>query len=146
METDRELGWDDSIKNDSSFVELPPGDYNFTIDHFKRSRSKGGNSIPASNMAIVYFNIHTKDGDAVQIRENFILHTKLEWKLSELFCAVGLKKKGEELRMNWNALPGLTGKCQISLDPDQNDPTKKYNHIKKLYPKEAGNGYTAGSF
>ena len=79
------------------------------------------------------------------IKENYILHSRLEWKLSELFCGVGLKKKGEEVRMNWNALPGLTGRAQISLDADKNDPSKKYNHIKKIYPKEQGK-YTAGSF
>lgn len=142
----RELGWNDTIKEDNSFVELPAGDYSFTIDHYERGRSQGSDKIPPSNMAIVYFNVHTPDGQTATIRENYILHSKLEWKLSELFVGVGLKKKGEELRMNWNALPGLTGRAQISLDPDRNDPSKKYNHVRKIYPKEAGNGYTAGSF
>ena len=141
----RELEWDDTIKNDRSFIELPAGDYSFTIDHYERGRSQGSEKIPASNMAIVFFIVHAPDGQEVTIKENFILHSKLEWKLSELFCGVGLKKKGEELRMNWNALPGLTGRAQISLDPDKNDPSKKYNHIKKIYPKETGS-YTAGSF
>jgi hypothetical protein len=141
----RELGWDDTIQNDSSFVELPEGDYDFTIDHFERGRSKGSDKIPPSNMAIVYFVVKTADGQEATIKENFILHTRLEWKLSELFCGVGLKKKGEELRMNWNALPGLTGRAKVTLEPDRNDPSKKYNHINKIYPKE-NKGYTAGSF
>ena len=79
------------------------------------------------------------------IRENFILHSKMEWKLSELFCSVGLKKKGEELRMNWNALSGLTGRAHVILSPDRNDPSKKYNHIDKLYPKEPKR-FEAGKF
>lgn len=141
----RELSWDDNIQNDSSFVELPEGDYEFTIDHYERGRSQGSEKIPPSNMAIVFFNIRTPEGQEVTIKENYILHSRLEWKLSELFCGVGLKKKGEEVRMNWNALPGLTGRAQISLDADKNDPSKKYNHIKKIYPKEQGK-YTAGSF
>lgn len=141
----RELSWDDNIQNDSSFVELPEGDYEFTIDHYERGRSQGSTKIPPSNMAIVFFNIRTPEGQEVTIKENYILHSRLEWKLSELFCGVGLKKKGEEVRMNWNALPGLTGRAQISLDADKNDPSKKYNHIKKIYPKEQGK-YTAGSF
>lgn len=142
---DRELGWDDEIEKDSSFVELPPGDYDFTIDHFERGRSKGTDNIPASNMAIVFFNIVGPNGEQATIRENFILHTKLEWKLSELFASVGLKKKGEKLRMNWNMLPGLKGRAQVSLDPDKNDPNKKYNHIKKLYPFEEKK-FKAGEF
>lgn len=141
----RELSWDDNIQNDSSFVELPEGDYEFTIDHYERGRSQGSAKIPPSNMAIVFFNIRTPEGQEVTIKENYILHSRLEWKFSELFCGVGLKKKGEEVRMNWNALPGLTGRAQISLDADKNDPSKKYNHIKKIYPKEQGK-YTAGSF
>lgn len=144
-EVGRELDWDDSIEKDSDYVLLPEGDYDFTIDHYERGRSYGSEKIPPSNMAIVYFNVRTPEGQETTIKENFILHSKLEWKLSELFCGVGLKKKGEQLRMNWNALPGLTGRAQVSLDADKNDPSKKYNHIKKIYPKETGK-YTAGSF
>ena len=143
----RELNWDDEISKDSSFVELPAGDYDFTIDHYERSRFNGSEKIPPCNMAIVYFNIRSSDGQETQIRENYILHEKLEWKLSELFCGVGLKKKGEPLRMNWPALPGLTGRARVSLDSDRDDPSKKYNHIKSLYPKEDGSpGYKRGDF
>ena len=144
-ELGREFGWDDVIQNDGQeFEPIPEGDYDFVIDKFERSRSSGSAKLPPCNMAVVYFRINHK-GREVTIRENYILHSKLEWKLSELFCGVGLKKKGEEVRMNWNALPGLTGRAQISLDADKNDPSKKYNHIKKIYPKEQGK-YTAGSF
>lgn len=144
-EVGRELGWEDTIQKESSFVELPEGDYDFTIDHYERGRSKGEGKLPACNMAIVFFNIKSPDGQETQIRENFILHSSLEWKLSQLFRSVGLKKEGEELRMNWNALPGLTGRCQVTLDPDKKDPSKKYNHIGKLYPKEAKK-FTPGAF
>lgn len=142
---DRELNWDDQIQKDSNFVELAAGDYNFTIDHYERGRSTGSDKIPPSNMAIVFFNIVAPDGQVATIRENFILHTKLEWKLSELFMSVGLKKKGEPLRMDWNQLPGLKGRCKVTLDAAKDDPTKKYNHISKLYPYEPPK-YTAGQF
>ncbi len=133
---EKELGWEDEIQKDNSFIEFPEGDYDFVIDHFDRSRSKGSDKIPPSNMAVVFFRIKNKHGEEILIRENFILHTRLEWKLSELFRSVGLKKEGEALRMNWPALVGKTGKCHVTLDPDQKDPSKKYNHINKLYPKE----------
>ena len=95
-------------------------------------------------MAVVYFRIADRDREVV-IRENFILHSSLEWKLSELFRGIGAKKEGEEVRMNWNLLPGATGRAQVSLDPDRNDPSKKYNHIKKIYPKEIKK-FEAGKF
>lgn len=146
-EMEREFNWDDEITKDNQFAELAPGDYDFRIDHYERGRSKGSEKIPPCNMAIVFFNIMTPEGQEVQIRENYILHTKLEWKLSELFAGVGLKKKGETLRMNWAALPGLTGRAKVSLDEDKNDPSKKYNHIVKLYPKEDTNvKFKAGDF
>lgn len=146
MEDGRELGWEDTITKDSQeFVTLAPGDYSFTIDHFDRGRSGSDGKYPNCNMATVYFNIEAEDAGTQQIRENYLLHSKFEWKLSQLFAGVGLKKKGEELVMNWNALPGMTGRCKVSLDADKNDPEKKYNHIKEIYPKE-GKSFSKGSF
>lgn len=132
----RELSWDDEIQNDGSdFEPIPEGDYDFTIEKWERGRSKGEGKLPPCNMAIVYFTVHDRDRD-VTIRENFILHEKMEWKLSELFRSVGLKKENEKIKMNWSALPGLTGRAQIGLQPGTKDPDKKFNCIKKLYPKE----------
>lgn len=144
-EMDRELSWDDVIEKDSNFVTLPEGDYDFVIDHFERARHPGSDKIPPCNKALVFFRITGPDGQETTIQEGYILHTKLEWKLSELFCGVGLKKKGEKLKMNWSALPGLKGRAQISLDADPKDPSKKYNHIKKIYPFEEKK-FEAGKF
>lgn len=141
----RELGWEDTISKDSSeFEPIPEGDYEFTIEKYERARSQGKGKLPPCNMAVVYFRIADRDREVV-IRENFILHSSLEWKLSELFRGIGAKKEGEEVRMNWNLLPGATGRAQVSLDPDRNDPSKKYNHIKKIYPKEIKK-FEAGKF
>ena len=111
----RELGWDDSIKQDSqNFDPIPEGDYNVTIEKYDRSRSKGEGKLPPCNMAVVYFIVHGQDRE-ITIRENYILHSSLEWKLSELFRGVGLKKEGEELRMDWNSLPGKTARAKIQI-------------------------------
>ncbi len=141
----RELGWEDTIQNDGQdFEPLPAGDYDVTIEKFDRARSSGQGKLPPCNMAIVTFIVHGPDRD-VPVRENYILHTALEWKLSELFCGVGLKKKGEELRMNWSLLPGKKARAKVGLEPGMKDQTKMYNRIEKLYPYEAPK-YTAGSF
>lgn len=144
-EIGKELGWEDTIAKDGGdFEPLPEGDYNFTVEKYERGRSSGNGKLPACNMAIVYFRIQDRDRE-VTIRENYILHSSLEWKLSELFCGVGLKKKGEELRMNWGMLPGKTGKAKIKLEPGTRDPSKMFNRIEKLYPKEAPS-FEAGRF
>lgn len=132
----REYDWNDEIENDGSVFEpLPEGEYDFTIEKFERGRSKGEGKLPPCNMAIVYFTVHGPDWD-VSIKENYILHTRMEWKLSELFRAIGAKKKGERVTMNWNLLPGAKGRCLVKLEPGFNDPSKKFNRIDKLLEKE----------
>lgn len=143
----RELGWEDSIKQDAQdFEPLPEGDYNVTIEKFDRSRSKGEGKLPPCNMAVVYFTVHAPERE-ITIRENYVLHTSLEWKLSELFRGAGLKKEGEELRMDWGALPGKIARAKIGLKPGIKDPSKKFNYIEKLYPKDNGKpAFTPGRF
>ena len=145
MTEGREFGWEDTIKDDGQdFEPVPAGDYDVTIDRFDRSRSKGEGKLPACNMAVVYFTVHGHDRD-VSVRENYVLHSSLEWKLSELFRGVGLKKKDEELCMNWQMLPGKKARAKVGLKPGVKDPTKQFNFIEKLYPYEPPK-YKAGSF
>ena len=143
----REVGWDDTIKEDAQEIDpLAEGDYNVTIEKFDRSRSSGSGKLPACNMAVVYFIVHAPERE-MNIRENYVLHSSLEWKLSELFRGVGLKKEGEELRMDWGALPGKTARAKIGQRAGTKDPTKKYNFIEKLYPKESSKpAFTPGGF
>ena len=143
----REFDWNDSIKEDGQdFTPIPEGDYNVTIEKFDRSRSSGSGKLPACNMAVVYFTVHAGDRE-LTLRENYVLHSSLEWKLSELFRGVGLKKEGEELRMDWGALPGKTALAKVGIRDGSKDPTKKFNYIEKLYPKEASKpSFTPGGF
>lgn len=58
-----------------------------------------------------------------------------------------LKKEGEELRMDWSALPGKTARAKIGLKPGIKDPNKKFNYIEKLYPKDTSKpAFTPGGF
>ena len=147
---DRELEFDDVITNDGEpFEPLEPGDYQFKIINYERSQYEpsANSSIPRCKMATVHFEIIVPGGETRELKENYHMHTKMEWKLSQLFASVGLKKKGEPLRMDWNALPGLTGKCKIKQVPGYKDPTKTYNQIERLYPGEgAAPAFTPGSF
>ncbi|MCI8274913.1 MAG: hypothetical protein HFI66_04765 [Lachnospiraceae bacterium] len=142
----RELDWDEEIEyTENSFEPLPAGDYDFTIERFDRGRSKGEGKLPPCKMVTVYFILHGPDGREVTVQDNYPLHSSVEWKLSNLFCGVGLLKPGERLKMNWPALPGLTGRAKVSLKPGYKDSEKKYNRIEKLYPKQPA-GFTPGVF
>lgn len=130
------FGWDDVIKEESCFTLLPAGDYRFTIKDFSKARYTGGDKIPACNKAIVTFEICDSDGRSVEITENFLLHQKMEWKLSEFFASIGLKKKNEPVRMLWSPeLIGKTGICKINIHNYQkNNENRQINRIEKLYP------------
>lgn len=134
IEEFRELAWDDEISEESSFILLPEGDYTFTVKSFERARFNGSEKMPPCNMAKVTFTIHGVDGDA-DVTENFLLCNRMEWKLSALFLSLGLKKHGEPLRMNWNAVPKSTGKCHIFVDTyvKKDGSQGQSNKIKKFY-------------
>ena len=131
----REFSWDgDTITADGNdYILLPPGDYPFTITKFDRARSQGSDKMPPCNMAVVYFEVHSDQGD-VQVRENYLLHSKFEWKLSQLFSSVGLKKKGEPCPLNFNALPGRSGRLKLKHTRGTGEKANnEYNAIDRLY-------------
>ena len=144
---DRELGWDDEIEKDSGeFILLPEGDYEFTVESFERARYQGGAKLPACNMAVLNIRIETPEGSVV-IPHRLYLHTKTEGLISAFFSSIGLKEKGQKVRMNWNAVPGATGRCKVGIHEWTNDAGEKRqsNDIKRFYPKEQ-RAYKAGDF
>lgn len=140
-ELGRELDWDDSIEKDSDYVLLPEGDYEFVVESVERARHPGSDKIPPCNKAIVKLRIDSQYGTAL-IRHNLFLHTNMEGMLSAFFTAIGQKKKGEKLKMNWGSVPGSTGRVHVK--PKQYNGNE-YNDIKKFYPKEEKQ-FKAGEF
>lgn len=125
----REYGWDDEIQNEDAFTLLDAGDYEFEIVKYERARHEGSDKIPPCNKAVVTFRV----GETT-LTENFLLCSTLEWKLSQLFLSVGLKRHGEPLRMNWQALPGKCGVCKVIVHKYTKDGAEReINRIDKLY-------------
>ena len=139
---EREFGWDDTITKDSEFILLPEGDYNFVVESFERGRHAGSEKMPACNKAILTLRIEAVEG-TVYITHNLFLHTKTEGLLSAFFSSIGQKKKGEPLRMNWNQVPGSSGKAKIGIRSYNGN---NYNEIKRFYPREDGPAFKAGEF
>lgn len=132
---ERELGWDDEIVKENDFIILQPGDYEFRVESFERGRFKGSEKIPPCNQAnLTIVIVDPASGRDVKIQHNLLLHSKLETMLSEFFRGIGQKKKDEPLRMNWQMVPGATGRCKIAPEEYKGN---MYNKIKKFYPKES---------
>lgn len=130
---EREFGWDDTIQEDAKeFITLQPGDYVFTVTDFERARhtpnpQKTG-KLPACNKAVISLEIETDEGVA-SLKHNLFLHSSTEGMLSAFFGAIGQKKYGEPLKMNWNTVVGATGVCSVK-NRTYNDNV--YNEVKSM--------------
>ena len=135
-QNDGAFGWDDEIEKEDAFVLLPDGDYWFKIKKVDKGHYDGGAKISACPKAIVEFEITCPDGQTVTLTENFLLHQKMEWKLSQFFASIGMKAKGEKLKMNWSpAIIGKTGICKVVVNTYTKDGSEHQNNrIDMLYP------------
>ena len=134
---DHEIGWEDTIEKDSDSVLLPDGLYYFTVVGMERTRHTPNpqnlGKLPACNKAIVSIKIVANEGET-ELRHNLFLHSSTEGMLSAFFAAIGQKKKGEPLRMNWNTIIGATGVCKVGTRQYKEN---NYNEVKSmLYPED----------
>lgn len=128
---EREFGWEDEIVNDGQeFIDIPDGDYDFLVETVDRGRFNGSAKMPACNQANITLVVEVPGIGPASIKTSLMLHSKVEWKLSEFFASIGLKQKDQPLRMRWN-IQGAKGKCKIGHREYQGN---RYNEVKKFYP------------
>ena len=129
-----EIGYEGMIEEESGgFPLLPEGDYDFTVSKITRGRYEGSDKMPACNSVTVELTVWGAQ-DKATISERFFLVKKFEWKLSQFFLSIGVKKHGEPLMMRWN-IEGMRGKCKVYVDHyKKNDGSDgQSNKIKKFY-------------
>ena len=143
----RELGWDDTIQKEApEFEPLPEGDYDFIVESFDRGRHNGSEKLPPCNKAVLKLRVKSTDGREGTVTHILFLHTITEGMLSAFFECIGQKKKGEPLRMNWQAVPGAKGRLKLGVHKYTKDGQERTsNDVKRFYPYE-GPKYQAGSF
>ena len=126
--------WDDEIEDDGEerdFVTLEPGDYDFEVTGFERGyhEHKDGGKAPSCPKATIKIRISTDAGDAY-ITENFLMYKKMEWKISQFFRCIGMKKHGEKVSMKWDATVGMKGRAKVTKDKGH-DEGVFFNHVKE---------------
>lgn len=148
---EKALGWNDTLWQDAQeYILLEDGEYDFIVDGFERGQYDGGENISACPVAVLKIRIDTPKGPAI-ITHRLLLHSKMEWKLSEFFTSIGLKKKDQPLRMDWNRVTGSRGRCKVGKR-EYKDNT--YNDIKRFLPADGWDqstltgttGFTPGAF
>ena len=145
-----ELDWDSEISHDSEFVLLPDGEYYFTVKKFDRARHNGSDKLPPCNKAVLTLEV-TDGKNKTTIEHNLFLHQKTEGFLCEFFTAIGHRKHGEPLRMNWPAVVGAKGRCKVYVDKwtGRDGQQKEANKIKKFVEPKApatATSWTPGGF
>lgn len=151
--SERTFGWDDTIKNDSTFELLPEGDYDFTVKAFERAYHDGSLKLPPCNKAIM--KIEVTDGERTStLDHNLFLHSKTEGLICAFFTAVGMRKHGQPYKMDFPGAVGKTGRCKVIIDKWTGKDGREFenNKIGKFYDPEetavpsAAPSYTPGSW
>lgn len=131
-----ELNWDDQIvQEEMELPYLPDGDYPFQIVNLEKARHqpKENGKIPPCNKAILTVRVTDRmNGQTVDMQANLLLHSKMEWKLCEFFAAIGMRQKGEALRMDWSRVVGATGLCKVKKQ--QRRDGREASEIDRFYP------------
>ena len=132
----REMGWEDTIQQDSEFQLLPEGDYNFQVMKFERARHNGSPKLPPCNKAILTIKLWNGD-KSTTIEHNLFLHSKCEGLLCEFFTAIGQRKRGEALVPRWGEVIGATGTCKVIVSTweGRDGDKRESNDIKRFYEK-----------
>lgn len=129
---DREYDWNDTIQKDAEFTLLPEGLYTFKVKSYERGRHtpnpQNPGKLPACNKATVHIQIVANEGET-ELKHNLFLHSSTEGMLSAFFGAIGQKRKGEPLRMDWNAIVGKSGVCKVGFREYNGN---KYNEVKSM--------------
>ena len=126
------LDWNSEIEE--TYLDLPDGTYDFTVIDAERGRfePKPDSKIKEPSPQVkVYVEIKDPNGSDQKVKLNslLILHTRTKGLLCNFFRSIGVMKKGESLKMDWNVI-GKTGKLSLTHNE------KGYMQIDKFLPKE----------
>lgn len=111
---DEVIDFDGEVSNDGeAFVTLPEGDeVTFAITEVEKGRNKAGDKPQvALKLTCVSVNGHGRTG----VKDYITMTRKSEWKLCELFTALGFRKHGEKLALRWDII-GKTGRATVTVD------------------------------
>lgn len=147
MNEDYELSWDSTISKEAEdFPVLPAGTYAFEVISMERGRFAGSEKMHACPSAQLTIKVTAPDGTTGRVLDTLYLSSKAEWRLSQFFTALGHKKKGEPLAMNWNKVVGATGQLELTVNEyTKKDGTKGTNNrVGKYLPRQETTAVPSG--
>lgn len=137
------LSWDSTIEKESNFVLLEPGEYTFTVKNMTRGQYTPGSQAKiteACPMAELELDVTDSTGQSATVKENLILHTSLEWKISQFFISIGQKVKGQPFVPNWGTVIGTTGRGEFGVRKyTYQGEEREANQVKNFLEPAANN-------
>lgn len=101
--------WNSTIQNDGNdFKLLEEGVYPFRVKSLEKERYEGGKKFPPCPLASLVLRVGEGDEQS-DVMASLHLCSENEWKLCQFFTAIGDRKRGEALEMNWDNVVGKTG-------------------------------------
>lgn len=119
------LGFDDEIDDGQNrqFDEIyvfEPGDYEFTVKNIDRTVNDDG-----YNRVIV--DLEVTDGEHTSVVKDFItLKSTVIWKIAAYFRSLGMKKHGENIKMDWKGSIGKNGTLTLLKEERVSKKNTKY--------------------
>ena len=126
------LDWNSEIEE--TYLDLPDGTYEYKVVELERGHyePKPDSKIKEPSPQVkVHVEIKDPNGSDQKVKLNslLILHTRTKGLLCNFFRSIGVMKKGESLKMDWNVI-GKTGKLALKHNE------KGYMQIDKFLPQE----------
>ena len=136
------LAWDAEITKDTpERVTLPAGKYQFMVQELEKgvytgTSEKIGNGCPMATLKIVVYGGEL--GNSF-VTDRLYLSDKMEWKLGTFFRCIGQKTHGKSYKMDWNAVIGKCGLCQLKVEKWLGNDGQEHesNKIEKYLESDA---------
>lgn len=143
------LSWDGEITRDGGgFTLLAPGTYPYVVTGFERSYHNGSANISACPMAIMTIEIDGGEQGTTTEQHRLFLNTKCEGLISEFFVSLGMKKRGETVKMDFDGAVGKRGMLKLAnrVWVGNDGEERQSNEIKRFLPPAAQPAETARRF
>jgi hypothetical protein len=109
---------------------LEPGEYELVVKNAIEGESKNGNPMITVDLEVI--------GKGRNLKEFLVFTPTSIWKIDLFRKAMGeVVNPNEDVSVDAKDWIGKTTKVNLSIEPDRNDPTKKWNRIESYILNEA---------
>lgn len=127
------LDWDDeAVVTDEHIEPLDPGTYVFEVKEVTRRNFNGSDKMSKCPIADITLELTAPKRKAT-VHYSLFLHSKFMGRITEFFVGLGVvpesTPEGQNFKMPWSKIPGMTGYCETKLREYNGD---KYTDIKHI--------------